>query len=263
MPNNNVTVRAQFRALPTILTSVNNSAWGMAWASQQSAGQGAWIVLEASPHQGYEFDRWEVVSGGVVLSDINAPSASFTMPNNNVSVRAHFRLIQASAVSVSVSDPVHGSAAASHAIAVQGTVVTLTASPFGGFEFERWVVVSGGITLDDPTSHSTSFTMPGGNVSVRADFRSTAPSEFNVFVEASGHGDAGASPSVAAQGSTVSILAIAYDGYAFSEWVVISGGAVISNAFSPDAAFTMPGNDVTIRAVFHPLPTEPPEDDEY
>jgi len=60
-------------------------------------------------------------------------------------------------------------------------------------------------------------------------------------------------------GKLVSITAIPDTGYTFREWQVVSGG--IATPASATATFTMPANDVTVKAVFtpnsgpHPTPT--------
>ena len=63
----------------------------------------------------------------------------------------------------------NGTASPSQAAA--GATVTLTANTApSGQIFDKWVVVSGGITLADATSATTTFTMPAGDVSVKATY---------------------------------------------------------------------------------------------
>ncbi len=50
-----------------------------------SAAMGTEVALTADPAEGYHFVRWEVISGGIVIS-----SNSFTMPAGNVEVKAVF-----------------------------------------------------------------------------------------------------------------------------------------------------------------------------
>ena len=53
--------------------------------------------------------------------------------------------------------------------AAAGTVVTLTATPKSGYHFKQWQVVTGGVTIKD-----SKFTMPAGNVEVKAIFEKNA-----------------------------------------------------------------------------------------
>lgn len=53
-----------------------------------------------------------------------------------------------------------------------GETVTITAGTApSGKEFDRWVVVSGGVTLSDATAGTTTFTMPATAVTVTAQYR--------------------------------------------------------------------------------------------
>ena len=66
---------------------------------------------------------------------------------------------------VTVTSGGNGTASASHAKAVVGTEIRLTATPKTGYHFKEWEVISGGVTIKD-----NKFTMPEGNVEVKAIF---------------------------------------------------------------------------------------------
>lgn len=66
----------------TVLTGGN----GTAAANKTTATQGETVTLTATPASGsYYFARWEVVSGGAILS-----GNSFVMPDNDVTIKAYF-----------------------------------------------------------------------------------------------------------------------------------------------------------------------------
>ena len=71
--------------------------------------------------------------------------------------------------SVKVSTDGNGTAMADKTSAAAGTVVTLTATPKSGYTFKQWQVVTGGVTIKD-----NKFTMPAGNVEVKAIFEKDA-----------------------------------------------------------------------------------------
>ena len=71
--------------------------------------------------------------------------------------------------SVKVSTDGNGTAMADKTSAAAGTVVTLTATPKSGYTFKQWQVVTGGVTIKD-----NKFTMPVGNVEVKAIFEKNA-----------------------------------------------------------------------------------------
>jgi hypothetical protein len=87
MPAKAVTVTATYIDLPPgeYAISVENSGHGIANASATHATAGTEITLTAEANEGYVFKEWEVVSGGVTITN-----NKFTMPANNVVVMAVF-----------------------------------------------------------------------------------------------------------------------------------------------------------------------------
>ncbi|MGN0714019.1 MAG: hypothetical protein ACI4LJ_09555 [Anaerovoracaceae bacterium] len=71
-----------------------------------------------------------------------------------------------------------GTASVSQAAAGTKVTLTATAAPSGQV-FDKWVVESGNVTLADATSATTTFTMPAGDVSVKATYKN-APTTGNV-----------------------------------------------------------------------------------
>ena len=71
--------------------------------------------------------------------------------------------------SVTVSTDGNGTAMADKTSAAAGTVVTLTATPKSGYHFKQWQVVTSNVTIKD-----NKFTMPVGNVEIKAIFEKDA-----------------------------------------------------------------------------------------
>ena len=71
---------------------------------------------------------------------------------------------------ITVKTDGNGTVSASHAKAVAGTEITLTATPDKGYHFKEWQVISGGVTIKDDK-----FLMPNDNVEVKAIFEKDAP----------------------------------------------------------------------------------------
>lgn len=71
---------------------------------------------------------------------------------------------------VTVTNDANGTAEADKAVAEAGTIVKLTATAADGYIFEKWTVVSGGITFTDETANPATFTMPANAVSVKGEF---------------------------------------------------------------------------------------------
>ena len=91
---------------------------------------------------------------------------------------------QAAKHSVTIKTDGNGTASASPATAAAGTEITLTATPNEGYHFKEWQVMDGGVTIVNDK-----FTMPDGNVEVKAIFEKDAPStptEFTVVFDGNG-----------------------------------------------------------------------------
>ena len=161
----------------TVITDGN----GTASASSTSATAGTEITLTATPNKGYHFKEWQVISGGVTIKD-----DKFTMPDGNVEVKAIFEKDAPASTeyTITVKTDGNGTASASHAKAVVGTEITLTATPNTGYHFKEWQVMSGGVTIKDDK-----FLMPNDNVEVKAIFEKDAPpapTEFIVTFDGNG-----------------------------------------------------------------------------
>ena len=162
---------------PTTYTvTISNDGNGSGTASPSAAVVGTEITLTATPDTGYRFKEWEVISGGVAITN-----NKFTMPDGNVEVKAIFEKDAPPApteYTVTVTSGGNGTASVSHAKAVVGTEITLTATPDTGYRFKEWEVISGGVAIT-----SNKFTMPDGNVEIRAIFamisQQTAPDPVN------------------------------------------------------------------------------------
>lgn len=75
---------------------------------------------------------------------------------------------------VTVTTDDKGTASATPTTAKAGYTVTLTATAKEGYEFDKWKVESGSVTLADETKATTRFTMPAETVKVKATFKEKA-----------------------------------------------------------------------------------------
>ena len=220
---------------PTAYTvTVTSGGNGTASVSPAKAVAGTAITLTATPNAGYHFKEWQVVSPtGLVIAD-----NKFTMPDSDVEVRAIFEEDAPPApteFTITVKTDGKGTASASHAKAVVGTEITLTAKPNTGYHFKEWEVISGGVTIKDDK-----FIMPDSNVEVKAIFEEDtppAPTEFIVTFDGNG-----GTPSVGSMTTTDQKLpslpsASRSGSYSFDGWYTKkSGGTKITTdtVFSAD-----------------------------
>ncbi|MCL2679466.1 MAG: InlB B-repeat-containing protein [Dehalococcoidia bacterium] len=230
---------------PAYRVTVNDS-----YASPTGAGtyaQGEVVTIHAGARDGYTFTGWTVVSGGVTLFTPNSGITTFTMPANDVTVRANWTQTPTPPTpvyTVTVNDSYASPTGAG--TYTPGSVVTINAGARNGYTFTGWTVVSGGVTLANSSSATTTFTMPANDVTVRANWTQTTPVTYRVTVNDSYASTTGAGTYT--PGSIVTVNAGARSGYTFTGWTVVSGGVTLANSNSATTTFTMPANDVTVRA---------------
>ena len=78
---------------------------------------------------------------------------------------------QAQTYAVTVTTDGNGTASADPSTTVAGTNISLSATPNAGYHFKEWQVISGGVTIENDR-----FTMPDGDVEVKAIFEKDAAS---------------------------------------------------------------------------------------
>ena len=253
MPGSDVSITACFRLERTVVYPVivnpNDPTFGTANADYDDAEPSAIVHITASPNQGYRFERWEVLSGSVSIANNTNANTSFIMPESDVTVVAHFVPLSYNTW-VDYLNPSEGTATANPSSAIPGTLVTLTATPHAGYEFDRWEIIEGGVTLNNRNSPLVTFSMPNNDVYITAYFK-TAQSRYSITVAYSAGGIAEASIPSAEQGTTVYILASPDDGYAFDYFEFVSGGDTSATFYEP--WFIMPNNAVTIRVHFRAI----------
>ena len=151
----------------TYTVTVSNDGNGTGAATPPTAAAGTTIILTAMPKEGYHFKEWQVISGGVTIKN-----NKFTMPNDNVEVKAVFEedVPAPTEFTITMKTDGNGTASASHAKAIVGTEITLTATPKTGYHFKEWQVISGSVTIKDDK-----FTMPDSEVEIKAIFEEDAP----------------------------------------------------------------------------------------
>ena len=233
--------------------TVTTDGNGTAIADKTSAAAGTVVTLTATPKSGYHFKQWQVVPSNVKIKD-----NKFTMPAGNVEIKAIFEKNATpppapTYYSITVTKDGSGTASASLTTAAAGTEITLTAKADADYTFKQWQVVTGGVTIKD-----NKFTMPAGNVEVKAIFEKNATpppatTEYSVKVSTDGNGTAMADKTSAAAGTVVTLTATPKSGYTFKQWQVVSGNVTIK-----DNKFTMPAGNVEVKAIFEKNATPPP-----
>ena len=239
--NSDVEVKAYFEKIPEpvyniIVTTDGN---GSGSANPTSGVSGTEVTLTATPNDGYIFKEWQVISGGVTVTD-----DKLTIRNSDIEVKAIFEKIPDPIYNVTVTTDGNGSGSANPTSGVSGTEVTLTATPNDGYIFKEWQVISGDVTVTD-----NQLTIGNSDVEVKAFFEKIPEPIYNVTVTTDGNGSGSANPTSGVSGTEVTLTATPNAGYTFSKWEVVSGGVTISGG-----KLTIANSDVHVKAFFEKIP---------
>ena len=164
---------------------------------------------------------------------------------------------------VTVKDDGNGTASTSHAQAVAGAEITLTATANSGYHFKEWQVVKGGMTITN-----NKFTMPAENVEVKAIFEKNSSTgggggggvtTYPITVKSAKNGDVTASHKTASKGTTVTLTVDPDKGYVLDTLTVLDGKdkEIKLTEKNGKYTFTMPASKVTVEAMFKAADNNP------
>ena len=209
------------------------------------AGQTVTVTPDDRTAEGYQFVRWEVVSGiadAELIRSTTDNTATFTMPDKDVELKARYNKLYTITAEKGI---------ASLPQAIQGTEVTITANTIPGRKFDHWEVKNDNVTLKDPKSPVTTFKMLEDNVTVEAKYKAIQP----ITVNGGTYTVNGTAAAEAVKGDK--IVATAQDapaGKKFSHWEVTGvDGLTEEQLKNVPLEFTMPRGEVTLKAVFKTL----------
>ena len=262
MPANNVTLKAQYteNAPKTYKLDVTDAKVtlkdGGAVADLTAVRVGTELVATADEKDGYTFTGWEV-TGLPADVDTTKATISFTMPANNVTLKAQYTENAPETYELKVTD-------AKVTLKDGGTVADLTAVPVGtelvatapekdGYTFTGWEVT--GLPADvDTTKVTISFTMPANNVTLKAQYTENAPKTYKLEVTDAKvtlkDGSDVADLTAVRVGTELVATAPEKDGYTFTGWEKegLPADAKIDGA---NITFKMPANNVTLKAQYN------------
>ena len=131
------------------------------------------VTIIARDRSDAVFAKWTVSAlVDVALADKNSATTTFVMPKGDVWIDCEYKLIR----SVTVENgTLEGGASSGNCTEGDTVKITAVAAPEGK-EFDKWVVVSGGVTLADANSATTTFVMPSDAVEIKATYKDKTPS---------------------------------------------------------------------------------------
>ena len=219
MPANNVTLKPQYEKNTYTLTVDGK-------AEKRTFGEE--VTVTAPKKDGYTFTGWEK-EGLPADANIDGANITFTMPANNVTLKAQYTEIVPEKYTVTMGDE-------NTDYAVDADV-SITAPEKDGYTFTGWEVTGlpAGV---DTTKATISFKMPANNVTLKAQYTEIVPEKYTVTM-----GDENTDYAVDAD---VSITAPEKDGYTFTGWDAV-GVPEGTDTTSETITFKMPANNVTLK----------------
>ncbi|MCR4655823.1 MAG: InlB B-repeat-containing protein [Lachnospiraceae bacterium] len=144
-----------------------------------SVPYGSAVSLIASPDSGYAFKKWTL--SGTAVKQAASVRTTFMMPANDVAVKAIFEAnkVPSDHYTITIQSDGHGTANAAQTSAKAGDIVSITASPDGGYSFQKWETISGSVYFLDNTKASTKIIMPSSDATIRAVFTQNSGSGKN------------------------------------------------------------------------------------
>ena len=236
------TVKLEKSAPQTHAITVTTDDNGTASANPTSATADTEITLTAEANNGYEFKSWTTENTDITLKDTSRAdssehTATFTMPDHAVTVKANFQKIN---YAITVDSAITNGKLEAPATAQMGDTVTLTPTPAAGYKVASVTANNGSVTVTKETNGTYTFTMPAKDVTVSATF---GKQTFAVTLDEGLSGNPTATYGEAYTGT----IAPYYPGdeYTYDVTYTVGGSTEQKTATRKGANFTIPGADVT------------------
>ena len=232
------------------------------------------LSFTADEKDGYTFTGWKV-TGLPTDVDTTKATISFTMPANNVTLKAQYTENAPETYELKVTDAKvtlkDGSAVADLKAVPVGTELVATAAEKDGYTFTGWEVT--GLPADvDTTKATISFTMPANKVTLKAQYTENAPETYELKVTDAKVTlkDGGTVADLKAVPVGTELKATADEDTetsVFKSWSCTGLELTEEQRTARVVYFTMPDHDVNLKAVFEvpatpdPDPTPDPKPD--
>lgn len=246
MPEGNVTLMAEYKTLHTV-TVINGTAQNGETTIKAVAGEK--ITLTPNLPDDQEFDCWYSEDINLNENQRSNPDLTFKMRDFDITIEAKPKQLYF----VELADADTTANGGSGKVEVKsGEDVTIVAPEREGWKFIRWEV-SDNAHLDDATASEAHFTMPSGNVSVKAVYY-----EYHTITMTDDKGTAynekGEEITRAVQGDVITIKAKKNrEDHEFNRWVITPDNGTLAGKNDPETTFTMPDEAVVVDAKYKHL----------
>ena len=235
MPKNGVELTAQYKTLHNIV--VNKGTYTVNGTDDKQAVEGDKITVKAAEYPGYQFVRWEVVTDNVTITGVNNEEATFTMPNENVELKARYNKLYTITVDGGHADVTS---------ALTGKEITVDADVPDGKKFMGWKAEGITLTPAQQQSEHITFFMPEGNVTLTAEYKT-----LHTVTVIGADGTSTVLPDTYIEGDTVTVNAADYGIPAdeFDSWESNDIRLTTDKRQSPTLTFKIVDKNVTLTAV--------------
>ena len=246
VPKGNVTLTAMYKTLHTV-TVINGTAQNGETTIKAVAGEK--ITLTPNLPDDQEFDCWYSEDINLNENQRSNPDLTFKMRDFDITIEAKPKQLYF----VELADADTTANGESGKVEVKsGEDVTIVAPEREDWKFIRWEV-SDNAHLDDATASEAHFTMPSGNVSVKAVYY-----EYHTITMTDDKGTAynekGEEITRAVQGDVITIKAKKNrEDHEFNRWVITPDNGTLAGKNDPETTFTMPDEAVVVDAKYKHL----------
>ena len=247
VPKGNVTLTAMYKTLHTV-TVINGTAQNGETTIKAVAGEK--ITLTPNLPGDQEFDCWYSEEINLREDQRKTPELTFKMRDFDITIEAKSKQLYF----VELADADTTANGGSGKVEVKsGEDVTIVAPEREGWKFIRWEV-SDNAHLDNATASEAHFTMPSGNVSVKAVYY-----EYHTITMTDDKGTAynekGEEITRAVQGDVITIKAKDREDedHEFNRWVITPDNGTLAGKNDPETTFTMPNEAVEVDAKYKHL----------
>lgn len=245
VPKGNVTLTAMYKTLHTV-TVINGTAQNGETTIKAVAGEK--ITLTPNLPGDQEFDCWYSEEINLREDQRKTPELTFKMRDFDITIEAKSKQLYF----VELADADTTANGGSGNVEVKsGEDVTIVAPEREDWKFIRWEV-SDNAHLDDATAFEAHFTMPSGNVSVKAVYY-----EYHTITMTDDKGTAynekGEEITRAVQGDVITIKAKDREDHEFNRWVITPDNGTLAGKNDPETTFTMPDEAVVVDAKYKHL----------
>lgn len=245
VPKGNVTLTAMYKTLHTV-TVINGTAQNGETTIKAVAGEK--ITLTPNLPGDQEFDCWYSEEINLREDQRKTPELTFKMRDFDITIEAKSKQLYF----VELADADTTANGGSGNVEVKsGEDVTIVAPEREGWKFIRWEV-SDNAHLDNATASEAHFTMPSGNVSVKAVYY-----EYHTITMTDDKGTAynekGKEITRAVQGDVITIKAKDREDHEFNRWVITPDNGTLAGKNDPETTFTMPDEAVVVDAKYKHL----------